>query len=163
MTYHIRRKDRAITDPSAIEAIIRQHRYAVIALCRDNEPYIVTLDYGFDAENNLLYFHCAKEGKKIDFIRVNPKVCATIIADADPTSRICDHTYRSIVLYGSMEIVDSKNESDKAIRLMIEQLEKPEPEKFRAKLNKSNKFYVDLQILKMRIEQMTGKERVVEG
>jgi nitroimidazol reductase NimA-like FMN-containing flavoprotein (pyridoxamine 5'-phosphate oxidase superfamily) len=163
MTYHMRRKDRAITDRSAIEAIIRQHRYAVIALCRDNEPYIVALDYGFDAENTTLYFHCAKEGKKIDFIRANPKACATIIADSDPTSLICDHTYRSVVLYGTIEIVDEKQKSDKAISLMIEQLEKPEPEKFRGKLNTSDKSYVNLRILRMKIEEMTGKERVVKG
>ena len=163
MTYHLRRKDREITDPGALEQIIQQHRYAVIALCRDNEPYIVTLDYGYDSENRVLYFHCAKEGKKIDFIKANPKACATIIAEGAQTSDICDHTYKSVVLNGMIELVDSKPESDKAINSMIEQLEKKQPERFRRKLDPSHKSYVNLQILKMKISEMTGKERVAKA
>jgi len=160
MTYHLRRQDRESADPTRLEQIIREQRYAVIALCRDNEPYVVTLDYGYDAENGALYFHCAKEGKKIDFIKANPAACATIIAEDDAGRAVCDHSYRSVAINGILELVDSREEIDRAIHLMIEQLETAEPVKERAKLNEKNPFYVNLQILKLRIGTITGKKRI---
>lgn len=51
----------------------------MISMCREDEPYIVTLSYGYDIENNTLFFHCSPIGLKIDFIKSNPMVCGTII------------------------------------------------------------------------------------
>ena len=44
-------------------------------------PYVVTMNYGYDRGGRALYFHCAKEGLKTDFVRENPNVCATVIED----------------------------------------------------------------------------------
>jgi len=160
MTYHLRRQDREIADPVLLEQIIRQQRYAVIALCRDNEPYVVTLDYGYDAQNRVLYFHCAKEGKKIDFIKANSAACATIIAEVDRGHAVCDHRYRSVVTNGTIELVDSREEADRAIGLMIDQLENADPARERKKLNERNPIYINMQILKFKISTITGKQRI---
>jgi uncharacterized protein len=74
MPYHVRRSDRAIADQEQMVAIIENCRYATIALSKGNEPYLVTLSYGYDKTENALYFHCGKEGQKIDFLKSNPKV-----------------------------------------------------------------------------------------
>jgi uncharacterized protein len=55
--YHMRRKDRQITDKDELSEILTQGKYAIISMCRDNEPYIVTLSYGYDKAKNALYFH----------------------------------------------------------------------------------------------------------
>ncbi len=68
MTYHLRREDRAITDPEHIERLLREGRFATFALARDNEPYCVTLSYGYDAEGQRFYFHVAHEGQKVEWI-----------------------------------------------------------------------------------------------
>jgi len=73
MSYHIRRNDREITDQNKIYDIIKNNKYAIIALCYNNEPYIVTLSYGFDEKDKSLYFHSAKSGQKIDIINKNNK------------------------------------------------------------------------------------------
>jgi hypothetical protein len=45
--YHLQnRPDREITSDEEITGILRKGKYAVISMCRDNEPYIVTLSYG---------------------------------------------------------------------------------------------------------------------
>ncbi len=69
MSYHIRRKDREIIDQSELNQIIARNKYATLALCHNNEPYIVTLTYGYDKNTKTLYFHCSKEGLKLDFIK----------------------------------------------------------------------------------------------
>ena len=52
-----------------------------VTLSVDNCPYIVPLSFGF--EGNCLYFHTAREGKKIDMIRQNNTVCFELEADCE--------------------------------------------------------------------------------
>ena len=65
----IRKKEKAIESESEMRSILGKARYITIAMCEDNEPYLVTLSHGYDASQNCLYFHCADKGKKID---INP-------------------------------------------------------------------------------------------
>lgn len=159
MNYHIRRSEREISDNEEFIAILSNCKYAIISLCKNNQPYIVTLSYGYDNNENALYFHCAKEGQKIDFIRSNPYACVTIIDDDGFDMNSCEHAYKSLVIRGSIELVNEKDIADHAIQLMILQLEKNEPEKFMEKLKNGNKSYDNMQILRMKIESITGKVR----
>lgn len=56
----MRRKDKEITDPRKIEAVLKKAAIIHIALLDGDRPYIVPLNYGY-AENTI-YFHCAREG-----------------------------------------------------------------------------------------------------
>jgi uncharacterized protein len=143
--------------------MIRNNRIATLALCRNNEPYVVTLTYGYDNDLRTLYFHCGKEGLKLEFINANPNVCLTIIENNGIGTQTCDHPYASIIIRGKIEIVNTTEEMDKAIRKMIEQLEKKNTDKEYSKLNTNNKFYNDLIVLKVRIEEITGKQKFKKG
>lgn len=80
--YHLlNRPNRELTEKSDINRILNEGRFAVISMCRDNEPYVVSLSYGYDSANETLYFHCAKKGLKLDFLDSNKNVCATVIND----------------------------------------------------------------------------------
>ena len=39
--------------------------------------YIVTMNFGYEWEGRLpaFYFHCAREGRKLEMMRSNPRVC----------------------------------------------------------------------------------------
>ena len=53
--YHLHnRPNRELTEKSDIDRILKEGKFAVISMCRDNEPYIVTLSYGFDSENEMI-------------------------------------------------------------------------------------------------------------
>ena len=157
MSYHVRRKDREITDQKALIDIVKNNKTATLALCSNNEPYIVTLTYGFDEKNGTLYFHCSKTGLKTDFIRKNPNTCLTIIEDSGLDSKTCNHFFKSLVIRGKVELIDDPEDTDRIIRILIDQLETDEREKALKKLNQQNKFYRDLQILQVKISEITGK------
>jgi uncharacterized protein len=90
--YHLHnRPNRELTHESDIIAILKKGRFAVISMCRNNEPYIVTLSYGYDVEKNSLYFHCVQKGLKLDFLSSNRKVCATVIEDGGYIMGECGH------------------------------------------------------------------------
>ena len=159
MTYHVRRTDREIKDEIELKSIMERGKYGVIGLSRNNEPYVVTLNYGYDKVENALFFHCGKEGQKIDFIKSNPQACVTIIEDDGFDSETCDLSYKSIVLRGKIHFINDPDEVDRRIRLMISQLEKKNTEYFLAKLSTGNKSYDNLQMLKLTIESISGKVR----
>ena len=71
----MRRSDREIADKSEIIRIIEKCDVCRLALSQNNAPYIVPMSFGYEyADNKLtIYFHCAKEGRKLDIIRENPR------------------------------------------------------------------------------------------
>jgi uncharacterized protein len=72
----VRRKDREITDSLQIIDILQKADVCRIAMCHNNVPYVVTMNFGLGRDGfSPLYFHCASEGKKIDILRKNNLVC----------------------------------------------------------------------------------------
>ena len=67
----MRRKEKEIQDKSEIIKILKITKYLTIAMCKDKVPYLVTLTHGYDSKKNVIYFHCAKKGKKIDILKEN--------------------------------------------------------------------------------------------
>ncbi|HIH88339.1 TPA: pyridoxamine 5'-phosphate oxidase family protein, partial [Candidatus Bathyarchaeota archaeon] len=55
----MRRGDKQITDEAEMRAILREAKHVTVAMSLNDEPYLVTLSHGYDAERNCVYFHCA--------------------------------------------------------------------------------------------------------
>ena len=157
--YHLKRADKEITDEAELKAIITRGKYTTVAVCRKSEPYIVTMNYGYDDQKNALYFHAALEGLKLEFIERNPNVCATIIEDLGYQKGECNHHYRSLIIRGQMSIIESLREKKYALDLMIDQLEES-PDEVKKKLLKNDDTYKTVSILRLDIEEITGKQGV---
>lgn len=155
--YHLHnRPNREITDESEISEILKNGKYSVVSMCRENEPYIVTLSYGYDSENNSIYFHCSSHGLKLDFIKANPQVCATVIEDGGYVADECGHNYRTVVFWGKIEILTDLNEKKHGMKVLLNHLENHQ-KIIQEKLLKSNDFYSKMEILKLNIIQIHGK------
>lgn len=155
--YHLHnRPNREIINNSGINAILLNGKYAVISMCRENEPYIVTLSYGYDPKTESLYFHCAEQGLKLDFLNANSNVCATIIEDGGYAAGECGHWYRSVVFWGQMQIVDNLDEKKHGMRVLLYHLESNEAV-IKEKLHKYEKCNSDVNILRLDITQIHGK------
>lgn len=155
MTYHLRRKDREIKDASAIKRIIKKSKYAVIGLCKNNDPYVVTLSHGYDEDKNVLYFHCAPKGKKIDFIRHNPRAWVAIIEDRGYKHGKCEQFYGSVVMQGKIKIIGNEKEKLHALDVLIDHLDN-KPAGIKKSFTKSD--LTKIAILKFTIKEMTGKQ-----
>ena len=104
--YHMQKSEREITDPDVVEQVIKDGKFLSLALCHHNQPYILTLNYGYDSTTQSLYFHTAKRGLKLDIIEENPLACGTIIEDHGYIKEVCAHAYRSVVFSGKIEILE---------------------------------------------------------
>ena len=155
--YHMHKKEREIADQKEIVQILRRGKYTTISLCRDNEPYIVTMNYGFDEDKNALYFHCAQKGLKLDFIEHNPNACATVIEDRGYIMNECAHAYRSVVLWGKMTLIENIEEKKVGIEILLRHLEN-KPDNIRNRTLQKEDAYQNVMILRLDIEEITGKQ-----
>lgn len=159
--YHMNRSDREIKDELELKKIVENGKFVVISMCSDNSPYVVTLNYGYDDRKNALYFHTAFRGLKLDIIKQNPNVCATVIEDLGYKPGECDHSYRSVVFWGKMSVINDLEEKKHGLNMLLNHLEE-EPDEVRKKLLKEDSRYEKMRmaILRLDIEEMTGKEGV---
>jgi len=155
--YHIRRKEREIHDRSEHLSILSMAKFMTIAMSKGDEPYLVTVNHVCDPESKSIYFHCAKAGKKVDFLKQNPRVCGEAIEDRGYVEGACDYDYRSVHFYGKASEVTHIEEKRHALELMIEKLEKDPDEAKKEFIDQSS--LVKVMIYRIDVESMTGKMR----
>lgn len=113
----MRRKDREVTQIPVILDIIRRCKVLRLAMCADNMPYIVPLNFGYTYQDGAFsfFFHCADQGKKLDMIAKNPTVCFEMDCSHSLTtaSSPCGYgyNYQSIIGNGTAQLVT--NPADK--------------------------------------------------
>jgi uncharacterized protein len=154
--YHMHKVEGEITDQAAIAAILQQGRYATLALCREHEPYLATLNYGYDGERNTLFFHSATEGLKLEFLRANPNVCGTVIVDEGYVHGKCTHAYRSVVFWGRIEFLQDLDDKRAGLSLMIDHLE-DDAAPVRQRLLSNPARLENVEVLKLVITEITAK------
>lgn len=123
----MRRKQCEITDKQEIEEILRRARVGRLAtLGQDGYPYITPVNYVYLGES--VYFHCARQGEKLDNLRNNPKVCfevdiplAYLDTAFDRAMPVCDvgQFYQSVILRGQAEEVEQPAEKVAALNALM--------------------------------------------
>jgi hypothetical protein len=124
MTYYMKRKDKEIADSKILKKILKSAKYVTLALSMNNVSYLATLSHGYDESQNCIYFHCAKEGKKLDYIKSNNIVWGQAMLDYGYEEGQCNHLYASVQFQGRITIISRLEEKRKAAEYMIQQLDK---------------------------------------
>ncbi len=122
----MRRKDREVTDPEAIRAIVDKTLYLHLGIRDEGAPYIVPLHYGFREENGAFVFYChsAKEGKKLDLLRRDCRVFVELETDVSPVSGgdvPCRYgsAFASFMGSGTAEILTDPEEKKEGLALLM--------------------------------------------
>lgn len=70
----MRRQKREVTSPEELRRILEKCQILRIGAMDEEGMFVVPVNYGFEWEDELLlYFHSAKEGRKADAFRKDPK------------------------------------------------------------------------------------------
>ena len=121
MSFHIRRKDREITDLEEMWQVLKATKYVTVALCMQDEPYLFSLSHGYDQTRNCLYFHCAPEGKKLIYAKANPNVWGQAVLDFGVTEE-CDYAYVSVHFQGTFCLIADLSEKQHAMEVLVRQV-----------------------------------------
>ena len=149
----MRRDDKEITDRREIERIIRTSQVCRLAMADDSLPYVVPLNFGFTGES--LYFHCAGEGRKLDILGRNDRVCFLFDIDHQLVrgERACDWgmRYRSVIGFGKAILVENGDEKRLALAAIMKQYGEEE-------CSFPDKALAGTTVFRVNIEGMTGKQ-----
>ncbi len=154
----MRRKDREITAFPEILEIVRRCKVCRLAMLDGERPYLVPLNFGFElcGEKLILYFHCAKEGKKLTLLRKNPGAafemdCGHRLIEGDTPCRY-GFSFYSAIGSGTVSFVEDPEEKKKALVLLM-------------KHQTGKDFAFDeamckaVTVLRMDVEELCGKAR----
>jgi len=103
-----------------IEALLRGENLGVLGLSRGGQPYGVPLNYAY-AKGTLL-FHGSLTGRRLDYLRANPRVCFTVARQAGrifrhPQGAACHVDNDSVVCFGRARILDDSEERRRALNV----------------------------------------------
>ena len=125
----MRRKDKEIKDEKQIRKMLNQCKVMRLGMSVQDVPYVVPLNFGYqwDEGRLTLCFHGAKEGRKWDMIRANPKVAFELDGGHAPISGgdcPCEYGYGffSVMGEGTAEAVHDPEEKKALLsQLMLHQ------------------------------------------
>lgn len=120
----MRRKDREILDQAVIFDILRRCDTVRLGFQGEAYPYVVPVSFGAEMRDGkaVVYFHCAREGKKLDLLRANPRVCVEgdIFIRTERTDHGITTRYESVIGLGVCTLVEDAEEIAHGLRLLTD-------------------------------------------
>jgi len=99
------------TDKNAIESIIRDCQVCYVGMVDcDNSPYVVPFNFGY--EDGYIYLHSAREGRKMDILKKNNRVCVVFSTGHELRHQsegvACSYSmkYMSVMAFGYVEFIE---------------------------------------------------------
>jgi nitroimidazol reductase NimA-like FMN-containing flavoprotein (pyridoxamine 5'-phosphate oxidase superfamily) len=153
MTKTMRRADRALADSEA-RVILQEGEYGVLSTASsDGQPYGVPVSYSYTGD--VIYFHCAVEGHKLDNLSGNNKVSFCVVGKTQVLADKFATNYESVIVFGqAVEVVDEEKHSG-----LVELLKKYSPGFIDKGLRYINGDGDKARVYKIVIDSLTGKAR----
>lgn len=118
----MRHAEREITDNDEIDDVIMKAEVCRLAVIDEGEPYIVPLNFGY--QRGTFYFHCAREGRKLDILRRNPRVCFELESDVHLIrgEKACQwsSSFRSVIGWGEATILMDEEEVKEGLKVIMD-------------------------------------------
>jgi uncharacterized protein len=149
------RRSKQLLSTEATVAVMSRCTSGVLACLGDEDyPYAVPMSYVYF--NNIIYFHSAKAGHKIDAIMKNPKVSFAVLDEDTIDSKEFTTYFRSVIAFGKARIVEG-DEWLEAFAALVEKYSGDQSEEAKhKKITGCTKAY----LIAIDVEHITGKEAI---
>lgn len=153
MFREMRRFKQKISRNECLEILRTEKRGVLSVVGDDGYPYSVPMNFYYDEEEGKLYFHCAREGHKIDAINNCNKVCFTTWNSGHKKEGDWAYYVTSVIAMGRAELIsDSDVIGDKLRKLALKYF--PTAEEIEKVMASSAS---KVQMIVLNIEHLTGK------
>lgn len=102
----MRRFAQQISVEKCIEVLKTQPRGVLSVIGDDGYPYGIPMDHWYCEEDGKLYFHCAKEGHKLDAIRECDKVSYCVYDEGYRKEGEWALNINSVIIFGRIKLVE---------------------------------------------------------
>lgn len=154
----MRRSDRA-QDREFSLALIDRCTHGVVAIST-GEPAPYCLPLSFVRVGEELYFHCARQGRKIDLLRRFPQVCVTFVGDDRPhftPPAMYSTWFQSVIVTGTAGEVTDPAEKTEALRALCQKMT---PDAMDGFLSAVGKSLAVTAVWKIHMEEISGKAKL---
>lgn len=151
----MRRKDREMS-PDFAYMVIKDSDFVTLSMITpDDLPYAVPIQM---VENQgQLYFHCAKEGEKLNCLRGNPHVCISCVRQLNIVPEALTTKYQSAIFQGTaMEVMDR----EKKIGVLQLLCQKYAPTHMEKAKDEISTYLSATSIWEVSVTSATGKEHI---
>ncbi len=149
----MRRKDREITKEDAFK-ILKNAEYGVLSMVSsENIPYGIPL--GFCLIENEIYFHCAVEGQKIDYISNNNSGSFCVVGHTELLPEKFSAIFESTIISGTIH----ESYGEEKQRGLEGLIKKYSPSFIKKGIKYIEKEIDRTKVFKIKIEKITGKAR----
>lgn len=150
------RRKRQLLSKEETTAILRACTSGVLGVTGDDGyPYTVPLSYAY--EDGRLFFHCAKEGHKLDSIKRNDRVTFCIIDKDEVMQKTFTSHFRSAIVFGRARVLTEDCERQHALESLVE---KYSPDYVEEGLQEIERDWNRVCVVEIKIEHMTGKAAI---
>ena len=116
----IRRQDRLLGEERATELLeTSEYGFLSLGVGDDGYAYGVPLNYVYDRKANVLYFHCAPEGHKLENLKRNKNVSFCVVGKTSTFSEKFTTLYESVMVFGTVDINLSNAEKRTALSELV--------------------------------------------
>lgn len=150
----MRRKDRQQTEEFAWQVADAAPFACLSLVTPEGEAYQVPISPA--REGNCFYFHCALQGKKIDCLTANPKVCLSFVTGVEPIPEQYTTRYQSAIAFGTAQEVTNAQEKMLALKLICQRYAASAMDGYQ---EETNRLLSRTGIWKIQVESITGKEK----
>lgn len=157
--------ERTIEDRSEMEEILLAANVGRLGICWNGQPLIIPVNFAY--ENGAIYFHGSDPGLRTESLRKNPNVCfevdETLGTVPAPVPCEYDTAYRSVVAFGTAQVLSSPAEKMLPLRLIVSKYAGQEEarsltlsmiEDYRSSRGRKTA------VVKIQIDRMTGKRSI---
>ncbi len=114
----------SITEIKEIEKVIKACNICFLGVAdSNNTPYVLPMNFGYD--QGIIYLHSAPEGKIVDIVNYNKKVCLSFCTDTDIVAQhpqvACSYRMKSksVVAWGEVLFINDLKEKEKALNFLM--------------------------------------------
>lgn len=112
----MRRKDRECNDAGFLDEVLRKAEFLSLAMYGGEFPYCIPLNFAH--AGNSIYFHCAKDGAKLQFIGANAHVAFNAAIDLGIDRKNATTYFKSVCGTGMAVIVADVEEKCRALEAL---------------------------------------------
>ena len=155
MFREMRRHNQQLTAQECVEVLEKGTSGVLAVLGDEGYPYAVPLSYAY--RDGALWFHGALTGHKIDAIEGCSKVSFCVIDKDDVVPEQLTTVYRSVIVFGRARVLDDERKIAQGARIIGEKYLRGMTDRVESEIAQS---MPKLNVIRMDIEHMTGKEGV---
>lgn len=149
----MRRFKQEITKEQCVELLKKEPRGVLSVMGEDGYPYGFPMNFTYDEKEEKIYFHCAKEGYKIDALRQNNKASFCVYDKGYRKEGEWPLNIQSVIVFGSIAFVSNPQKTEQKVRELGLKYY-PTAESVEVEIKNA---VARVQLLEMTIDHMTGK------